>query len=279
VATTDRTRIGFYFGKGELKKEVTTGVAGNVTFRIPAYATNHELRGVYVADQDIRIVSFFPHMHLRGKDMKLTATFPDGRREVLLDVPAYDFNWQLFYYPKEPVSLPRGTRVDAVAHYDNSAGNRVNPSPSRTVTFGETTADEMMFGTFEFTVDEGVSPKRSDDRMRMQVVLSSLPAESSYLVTAPLGFVQMVGGLYLPREGEGLWYLAVRPGVIVDVPVRQLTWTGRAFSFTSELRVGGLGALLAVSGDVAADGTIRANLSPIGRGMAPFGTMTGARVK
>lgn len=279
VATRDTTRIGFYFGKGELKKEVTTGVAGNVTFRIPPNTANHELRGVYVADQDIRIVSFFPHMHLRGKDMTLTATFPDGRREVLLDVPAYDFNWQLFYYPKQPVALPRGTRVDAVAHFDNSPANRANPNPSKPVTFGETTADEMMFGTFEFTVDEGVSPKRPDDRMRMQVIMSSLPAESSYLVSAPLGLVSLVTGMYLPRQGDGSWHLAVRPGVIIDVPVRQLTWNGQSFSFNSELRVGGLGAEIAVNGEVAADGTLKATARPIGRGMMPFGTMTGTRVK
>ena len=101
-AQTDRTRIGLYFGKGELKKEVAAGLAGNLLFTIPPNAPNHELRAVYVADQDINIVSFFPHMHLRGRDMTMTATFPGGKQETLLNVPAYDFNWQLFYYPKQP---------------------------------------------------------------------------------------------------------------------------------------------------------------------------------
>ena len=76
-------------------------------------------------------------MHLRGKDMKMTATFPDGRQQTLLNVPDYDFNWQLFYYPKTTVPLPRGTRVDLVAHYDNSAANKNNPDPTKAVTFGE----------------------------------------------------------------------------------------------------------------------------------------------
>jgi hypothetical protein len=164
----DRTRVGLYFGKGELKKEVAAALAGNVTFSIPPNAPNFELRSVYMVDQDINIVSFFPHMHLRGKDMKMTATFPDGRQQTLLNVPAYDFNWQLFYYPKTTVPLPRGTRVDLVAHYDNSAANKHNPDPSKAVTFGEaSTTSEMMFGMFEFTADcrrqsEAVDRARAD---------------------------------------------------------------------------------------------------------------------
>lgn len=273
----DRTRIGLYFGKGELQKEVITAVAGNVTFEIPPHASRHELRGVYVADQDISVVSFFPHMHLRGRDMKMTATFPGGRQQVLLNVPAYDFNWQLFYYPTAKVALPRGTRVDVVAHYDNSAGNRVNPDPTRAVRFGETSADEMMFGTFEFIADEGVSPKPPNDRMRLDVLLSSLPPDSSYTITAPFGFGQMVSALYLPRTGEGIWYLAVRPGVIIDTPVREISWTGNAFQFGTELRAGGLGGRLAVSGEVAPDGSITGAVQPIGRGLAPFRTFSGTR--
>jgi hypothetical protein len=277
TATTDRTRIGLYFGRGELKKEVSTAVAGNVTFEIPPHATGHELRGVYVADQDISIVSLFPHMHLRGRDMKMTATYPDGRQEVLLNVPSYDFNWQLFYYPSSRIRLPRGTRVDVVAHYDNSAANRGNPDPNRAVRFGETSNDEMMFGTFEFIADEGVSPQRADDRMRLEVLLSSMPAGSSYLLTAPFGLGgQMLSALHLPPTGEGTWYLAVRPGVIIDVPVRQVSWTGNAFTFVTEMRAGRLGGAYEVSGEVAADGSIAGTMQPPrGRGLAPFRTFSG----
>ena len=277
TATTDRIRIGLYFGKGELGKEVRTGVAGNVTFEIPPHASGHELRGVYVADQDISIVSFFPHMHLRGKDMKMTATYPDGRRQVLLNVPAYDFNWQLFYYPTTRLPIPRGTRIDVVAHYDNSAANRANPDPGRAVTFGETSADEMMFGTFEFIADRGVSPTQADDRMRMEVLLSSLPADASFLIDAPFGLGRMSSGLYLPRQGDGTWYLAVRPGVVLETPVRQIVWSGSSYTFQTELRAGGLGGALEVSGEVAADGSITGAVRPIGRGIAPFRAFTGSR--
>jgi hypothetical protein len=277
TATTDRTRIGFYFGKGDLKKEVSTAVAGNVTFSIPPGATDHELRAVYVADQDISIVSFFPHMHLRGKDMKMTATFPDGRQQVLLNVPAYDFNWQLFYYPTERIQLPRGTRVDVVAHYDNSAANRANPNPQRTVTFGETSNDEMMFGTFEFIADAGVSPLPPDDRMRVEVLLSRLPRESSFALSAPFLFGQMVSGLHLPRTGDGTWYLAVRPGIIIDVPVRNVVWKGNAFTFETEMRAGRIGSAMVVAGEVHDDGTVTGTVEAAGRrgGLVPFRTFTG----
>jgi hypothetical protein len=277
AAATDRTRIGFYFGRGELKKEVRTGVAGNVTFQIPPHAARHELRGVYVADQDISVISFFPHMHLRGTAMRMTATFPDGRQQVLLNVPAYDFNWQLFYYPIERVRIPRGTRVDVVAHYDNSPANRANPNPDRTVSFGETTDDEMMFGTFEFIPDEGVSPAAADDRMRMQVLLADR-AQESFVLSAPFVFGEMVSGLYLPRTGDGTWYLALRPGVVIDIPVQQIAWTSSSFRFQTELRAAGIGGRLAVSGEVDSDGRISGTVQPVGRALAPFARFTGVRL-
>src|SRR5262249_39103406 len=96
----DRTRVGFYYGTGELKKEPASSPPGNTTLYIPRQAQHYEARAVYVAEQDIDVVSLFPHMHLRGPDMTIIANYPDGRRETLLNVPAYDFNWQLFYYPK-----------------------------------------------------------------------------------------------------------------------------------------------------------------------------------
>jgi hypothetical protein len=278
TATSDRMRVGFYFGKGELAKEVSTAVAGNVTFEIPPHEANHELRSVYVADQDISIISFFPHMHLRGKEMKMTATFPDGRRQVLLNVPAYDFNWQLFYYPEERITLPRGTRVDVVARYDNSAANSANPNPSRLVRFGETSNDEMMFGTFEFVPVEGVSPARPDDAMRMNVIAKDLPADSSYLLSIPFLFRQMPSALHLPRTGEGTWYLAVRPGIVIDVPAREITWNGNAFSFLSDIRAGALGGRVTVSGEVDDEGAIRGQVTPVGGRPSPLGKFTGTRV-
>ncbi len=278
--TTDRMRVGFYFGKGELKKEVSTAVAGNVTFEIPPHAAQYQMRGVYVADEDISVVSFFPHMHLRGKDMKMTATFPDGRRETLLNVPSYDFNWQLFYYPRDPVTLPRGTRVDVVAHYDNSAANRANPDPGTAVRFGETSNDEMMFGTFEFVPASGVSPVRPpDDRLRMEVLAKELPADQSFLMTVPFVFRQMPAAIHLPRSGDGRWYLTPRPGIVIEVPVTDITWSGNSFAFSTEVRVGGLGGRLLGSGEVGDDGAMRGEFRLPGGGRSPLGKFTGSRVR
>jgi hypothetical protein len=279
TATSDRMRVGFYFGKGEIKKEVATAVAGNITFAIPPHTNRHQLTGVYIADQDMDIVSFFPHMHLRGKDMTMTATFPDGRREVLLNVPRYDFNWQLFYYPEQRIRLPRGTRVDVVAHYDNSAANRANPNPGATVRFGETSNDEMMFGTFEFIPVEGVSPTRPDDKLRMEIVAKQLPADSSFVMTVPFVFRQMPTAIHLPRTGDGRWYLTPRPGIIIDVPVTGISWTGNAFAFETEVRAGGLGGRLAASGEVGEDGTISGEFTLPGGGRSPLGKFTGSKAK
>ena len=146
---TDRTRIGLYFGEGPLEVEVEAILASRMDFTIPAGATNHRIEARHELSADSRIVSYFPHMHLRGKAMSFTAVFPDGSREVLLEVPEYDFDWQLFYYPESPTLLPAGSAVEVVAHYDNSTANPVNPDPNRDVGFGFQSTDEMMVGIFE----------------------------------------------------------------------------------------------------------------------------------
>ena len=266
----DRTRVGLYFGKGEMKKEVAAALAGNVTFSIPPNEPNFELRSVYMVDQDINIVSFFPHMHLRGKDMKMTATFPDGRQQTLLNVPAYDFNWQLFYYPKTKVPLPRGTRVDLVAHYDNSAANKHNPDPSKAVTFGEaSTTSEMMFGMFEFTADAGVSPKPSTERERMEALVASLPADSSFLIDLPFGPRGLPAVLHLPRTGAGAFYTQVL-GVILPQPVANLQWEGNTFRFNTLLRIlNPAGGFYTVTGTIGDDGTVSGKLQRLGNNARP----------
>jgi hypothetical protein len=92
--------------------------------------------------------SLMPHMHLRGKAFRYEVKYPDGTREVLLDVPNYDFNWQLWYDLAEPKLLPAGTWMYCTAHFDNSADNVYNPDPTIEVTWGEQTFEEMMFGFY-----------------------------------------------------------------------------------------------------------------------------------
>lgn len=151
--TKDRSIVGLIFAKGPVDKIVNSKAAFDVRFAIPPGASNHEIKAVYEFEQDSHIISLMPHMHLRGKDIIYRAVYPDGRSEILLSVPRYNFNWQVYYYPAKPLPAPKGTRLEAVAHYDNSTKNVRNPDPSKEVRFGEQTWDEMMNAFFDFTLD------------------------------------------------------------------------------------------------------------------------------
>ena len=152
VATTDRSYIGLKFASEPPIRRAITGRAMNVGIKIPAGAENHEERSSFTAQENIEISGFMPHMHVRGKSFQYTVVYPDGRDEVVLNVPKYDFNWQLSYELKKPLMLPKGSRIDCVAHYDNSANNRFNPDPTKEVKWGDQTWEEMMIGWFTYTV-------------------------------------------------------------------------------------------------------------------------------
>jgi hypothetical protein len=92
------------------------------------------------------------HMHLRGKSFQFRAVYPNGDSEILLDIPKFDFGWQPYYYLETPKLLPRGTRIDCTAVYDNSANNLLNPDPSAAVFWGPQTWDEMMIGWLDVAV-------------------------------------------------------------------------------------------------------------------------------
>ncbi len=153
TAAKDRSMVGLIFSKAPVKKVITTTAAFDVGFVIPPGAANFEVKAVYEFDEDSHIISLMPHMHLRGKDITYRAIYPDGRSEVLLAIPRYNFNWQVYYYPVRPLAMPKGTRIEAVAHYDNSTNNPRNPDPSREVRFGEQTWEEMMNAFIDITSD------------------------------------------------------------------------------------------------------------------------------
>lgn len=146
--SVDRTEVGVIFAKEPPSLQTAGSMAINTRFLIPAGAPNHEVRARRVLDRDLLLTSLTPHMHVRGKDMTYTAKFPDGRSEVLLSVPAYDFNWQLSYQLAEPRLLPEGTVIEVVAHFDNSPANKFNPDHTQDVTWGDQTWEEMMIGFF-----------------------------------------------------------------------------------------------------------------------------------
>ncbi|HMV47511.1 MAG TPA: cytochrome c [Blastocatellia bacterium] len=149
-ATKDRSMIGLKFSKAPVDKVITTTAAWDARFEIPAHAQNHEVRATYLIEEDVDIISLMPHMHLRGKDYVYIAHYPDGRKETLLSVPRYDFGWQVYYYPVKPLRMPKGTKIETIAHYDNSTKNPQNPDPAKSVRFGEQTWEEMMNGFFDF---------------------------------------------------------------------------------------------------------------------------------
>jgi len=152
-AAKDRSYVGLFFAKERVEKKVLTATALNAKFVIPPGDPNHEVRSSWTAPQDVRIVDLMPHMHYRGKDFRYTAVYPDGRSEIVLQVPKYDFNWQLLYRFKEPLLLPKGSRLDCVAHFDNSPNNKYNPDPSKEVKWGPQTWEEMMIGWFDYVVE------------------------------------------------------------------------------------------------------------------------------
>lgn len=149
----DRSSIGLIFAKAEPKKLVHTVGISNNAFLIPAGADNHKVTACWVAQNDTRIVNFMPHLHLRGKAVEYKATYPDGKTEILLNIPQYDFNWQTVYYFKEPKLIPKGTRIMVTGYFDNSTRNKFNPDPTKIVRYGEPTYDEMMIGWMDYTAD------------------------------------------------------------------------------------------------------------------------------
>jgi hypothetical protein len=148
METTDRTSIGLIYAKEPPARMTRGNNVLNAAFVIPAGAANHEVRAGRVFNEDVTLVDMTPHMHMRGKDMTYTVHFPDGRSEVLLSVPKWDFNWQITYHLAEPKLLPKGTKLDVVAHFDNSKGNLFNPDPGRDVRWGDQTWEEMMMGFY-----------------------------------------------------------------------------------------------------------------------------------
>jgi len=149
-AVEDVSSIGFIFADGPPAVEVETASAFNVRFRIPPHAARHEVRGEFRFPEHGEIQRFFPHTHVRGVAFRYELVEPDGSSRILLDIPRYNFNWQLTYDAARPIPVRPGSVLRATAWYDNSANNPANPDPNQEVRFGEQTWDEMMLGYFDW---------------------------------------------------------------------------------------------------------------------------------
>ena len=152
TAVWDQTEVAIkFYEPGEVIEHIVeTEPLGMFRFVIPAGDPDYSFHTDYTLEKDVNLLWMNPHMHLRGKAAKYVVTFPDGRQEVLLHVPQYDFNWQHTYLYKEPVFLPRGTKIDFTLWWNNSADNPANPDPNRQVRWGRPTTDEMGFGWMSF---------------------------------------------------------------------------------------------------------------------------------
>lgn len=158
---TDRTSVGFYLASGPPENPMRRLDLRNRYFLIPAGAPHHEVKRCYEFESDKLLVSITPHMHYRGKDARYELVRPDGRRETLLFVPHYSFNWQLLYRFEQPVYVEKGSRLIVTFHYDNSPNNPSNPDPAKAIRWGDRSEDEMMTSWIEYL---SASPSTSPDR-------------------------------------------------------------------------------------------------------------------
>ncbi|HXA67647.1 MAG TPA: hypothetical protein VNV82_20985 [Bryobacteraceae bacterium] len=158
---TDRTSVGLYTVAKAPEKPLRRVDLRNRFFLIPAGARNHEVKRCYDVEQDKLLVAITPHMHYRGKDATYELVHASGKREILLVVPHYDFNWQLQYRFEKAVLMEKGSRMEVTFHYDNSPNNPANPEPSKAIRWGDRSEDEMMV-TWTETIN--VTPAESASR-------------------------------------------------------------------------------------------------------------------
>jgi hypothetical protein len=172
----DRSSIGLIFiDKSEVTHVAATTNTANHEFAIPPQDGNYRCEANSTFDRDTILLSMFPHMHLRGKSFRYEVTYPDGRQEVLLDVPKYDFNWQNNFILAEPKLLPKGAAMHCTAVFDNSADNLANPDPTAEVRFGPQTWDEMMIGWYDvsYPVDQAESILKEAEKELRQAAAQS----------------------------------------------------------------------------------------------------------
>jgi hypothetical protein len=161
---TDHVRIGFTLAKEPPKRRYiamsTSSPSGTDQFAIPPNNPNWEAPPAVVTfDQDVELVGLMPHMHVRGKAARFDLEHADGKKETILNVPRYDFNWQLWY--DTSIKVAKGTTMKVYAWYDNSANNKFNPNPNATVYYGDQTWEEMHFPSYGLVLNDlSIDPRR-----------------------------------------------------------------------------------------------------------------------
>ena len=156
--TEDSTSVGMTFAKQPPTERVRTYAIRNGSFAIPPGASDYPVEAQVTFKGDARVVTFWPHMHVRGKSFRFDSVTPEGGRTTVLNVPRYDFNWQHRYIPAEPLRVTEGSKLECYATFDNSPNNPFNPDPKATVRWGDQSWDEMMVGFIEVAFDARKSP-------------------------------------------------------------------------------------------------------------------------
>jgi hypothetical protein len=162
--TTDRTRVGIKWAKQAPKTVVDVATLQNANFVLPAGSSDTRVDAELTLKEDMTIWSVLPHTHMRGKKWEVSAIYPDGRSEIILNVPKYDFNWQTDYVFKKPLQMPKGTKIHTTAWYDNSAANKANPDPKKDVYWGDQTWEEMQFTAITFSLNGVPAKTNSGDQ-------------------------------------------------------------------------------------------------------------------
>lgn len=205
----DQSHVGMVFADpAKVKYEVRTTSAVNPAIRIPAHDPNYRAEaGSPRLPPQAQLLSFLPHMHLRGKAFFYEAVLPGGERQTLLDVPQFDFNWQLAYRLQEPIKLPAKTRIHCVAHFDNSEANLANPDPTKNVRWGNQTWEEMLIGYFNYMIPVGSQIQKVQDPViaRVTALFDSLDNNLDGVITldeAPKRFRFLFGPLDINGDGK-----------------------------------------------------------------------------
>ena len=255
-ATSDVTRIGIHFGEGELKREVATVSVANTGIRIPAGAGHHAEEGFFQPDEDMQILAFSPHMHVRGKAMTYRIVHADGSTETLLDVPKYDYNWQWLYYPTEPVDLPASSRIEVTAVWDNSEDNPANPDPTREIIYRGDVWGEMFVGFMEVVRKEGGyhRPKKNVDKL--QDLIARHPGGTSFLTD---GFLS--AAFWAPRDGEGILYV-VTGLQMFTITLDDIAWSGDRLRIKTHFPTPEASAITTViDGELDAEGVLQGTIT------------------
>jgi hypothetical protein len=155
----DRTKVGLVLSKKPPVKRLLNLTIQARTFAIPPYAPHYAYSAAVALNEPVALVYLQPHLHMRGTDMTIKVTYPDGRSETLLSVPRYNYMWQVIYVLAKPIPLPKDTVIEISAHWDNSANNKFNPDPSKTVRWGQQSWDEMLVAILGTTVESATQRK------------------------------------------------------------------------------------------------------------------------